>query len=113
MISKGIHLRCIRYSVVRRHASNILVLNCGSSSIKYKVINVETATTHLRGNLDRLAAKDYDPAVKSILCDIQDSNIEVSAVGHRWVNGGERFRDSVVISPTIEQDLNDLISLAP
>lgn len=97
----------------RRNFSNILVVNCGSSSIKFQVIDPTTGKARLRGNKDRLSVDNYDSAMKSILDQIFENNIDIAAVGHRWVNGGAVFRQSVLISSNVEQELAELVPLAP
>lgn len=119
----------------------ILVINCGSSSVKYQLIDTETEQQLAKGLVARigmsasvLTHKPFDrPEVKvsgeildhivaieyvvSILLSqnhgvIKDKS-EIGAIGHRVVHGGERFIDSVLITPEVMSELRSLIELAP
>jgi acetate kinase len=119
----------------------ILVLNCGSSSVKYQLIDTESHIALAKGLISRigmaesvLSHKPWDrPEVKiskeildhvsatqnvvSILLDPEHGVIknksEIGAVGHRVVHGGEEFKDSVLITPELMNTLRRLIELAP
>ena len=119
----------------------ILVLNCGSSSIKYQLIDMETEQALAKGNVARigmsasvLTHKPFDrPEVKlsgeildhimaiefvvSILMSenhgvIKDAK-EIDAVGPRVVHGGEKFTDSTLITGPLMAEIRNLIDLAP
>jgi len=119
----------------------ILVLNCGSSSVKYQLIDTNTRTALAKGSIARIGMsasvithKPYDrPEVKvsaEILDHIQaveyvitmlmspnhgviEDKKEIDAVGHRVVHGGEEFSDSVLITQDLMSSLRSLIELAP
>lgn len=120
---------------------NILVLNCGSSSIKYQLFNMDQEFTLAKGMVSRIGMtgavvshKPFDrPEVKvsgeildhivatsyviSILLSanhgvIKDKS-EIHAVGHRVVHGGERFTQSVLITDEVLSEIRNLIDLAP
>jgi len=119
----------------------ILTLNCGSSSIKYQVIEAETEATRAVGTVERIGMsgailthkRDFEQAIKvtgEILDHAQaleyilgvllsknhgvmsDLN-EISAIGHRVVHGGETFNHSVLITPKVYNEIRDTIELAP
>ena len=119
----------------------ILVLNCGSSSVKYQLVDTDTQIALAKGLVSRigmsesvLTHKPWDrPEIKvsaeildhivaveyvvSMLLSpnhgvIQDKN-EISAIGHRVVHGGEEFTDSVLITSDLMSALRSLIELAP
>jgi acetate kinase len=119
----------------------ILVINCGSSSVKYQLIDTEKELALAKGMVSRigmsasvLTHKPFDrPEVKvsgeildhivaveyvvSILMSenhgvIKDRS-EIGAIGHRVVHGGEKFTDSVLITPELMSELRNLIELAP
>ncbi len=119
----------------------ILVINCGSSSVKYQLIDTDKELALAKGMVSRigmsasvLTHKPFDrPEVKvsgeildhivaveyvvSILMSenhgvIKDRS-EIGAVGHRVVHGGEKFTDSVLITPELMSELRNLIELAP
>ena len=118
----------------------ILVLNCGSSSLKFQLIDMETNKRMAKGNFERIGgmkttlhlningnkedllhiARDYDEAIEFVLEVLQKpeynliSNIEeIGAVGHRIVHGGEMFSESVLINDEVINEIEKCIDLAP
>jgi acetate kinase len=120
----------------------ILVLNCGSSSIKYQVFKMSSGTEMLaKGLLERIGLNEsiltHKPTGKDpykVITDIPDhttginmvmevlchprhgviKNInEIKAVGHRVVNGGENYKESVLVDNDVKKDIEACIELAP
>lgn len=119
----------------------ILSLNCGSSSLKFLVFDYEKGATLATGIVERVTiggsfiafsangnptvkveheCPDHKEAIKLILETLVDpahgvvkSLDEISAVGHRAVHGGERFKKSVIIDDDVVKTLKDLYDLAP
>lgn len=119
----------------------ILVLNCGSSSVKYKLIDTATDATMAEGGVEKiglpdgflkfkrpdgskqimeLGLTDHEGAVKAILGVLTDpkegcikSYDEIDAVGHRVVHGAEKFNKSVLITDEVIQQVKDCYPLAP
>lgn len=118
----------------------ILVLNCGSSSLKFQLIDMDTHERIAKGNFERIGgmkttlklnvrgkkeeilhiARDYDEAIAFVLevllkpeYDLIKSLDEISAVGHRIVHGGEMFSHSVLIDDTVISEIEKCIDLAP
>ncbi|MBD3333578.1 acetate/propionate family kinase [candidate division GN15 bacterium] len=120
---------------------NILVINCGSSSVKYQLIDMDGERQLAKGMVSRIgmsasvlthkaAEKEEVKITREILDHIQaieqvvaillspnhgvihDVN-EIGAVGHRVVHGGEHFTDSAVIDDSVMRELRNLIELAP
>jgi len=120
----------------------ILVLNCGSSSIKYQLFNMTNGSEVLaKGLLERIGLTDgiltHKPAGKDaykIVLDIPDHTVginmvmealvnpehgviqdihEIKAVGHRVVQGGENYRESVLIDSAVKRDIEKCSELAP
>lgn len=120
---------------------NILVINCGSSSLKYQLINSETEQVSAVGLCERIGidgqlthkvngkkVKDeekmempnHEVAVKIVLEQLTASSYgviksleEIGAVGHRVVHGGEKFSSSVVITNEVEKAIEECNDLAP
>nr|MBN2278059.1 acetate kinase [candidate division Zixibacteria bacterium] len=120
---------------------NILVINCGSSSVKYQFYDMNKKTVLAKGLVARigmsgavLTHKPYDRDEVKITGEILDHIIaiqyvintlmseeygvikdksEIHAVGHRVVHGGEKFTKSVLIDDEVMQQIRDLIDLAP
>lgn len=118
----------------------ILILNCGSSSLKFQVIDMDGEKMLVKGNYESIggkranlrfkangqkvelekAARDYEEAVKFVLNLIQNPeyNIiksldEIGAVGHRIVHGGEYYSESVLITDEVLEGIKECIPLAP
>ena len=119
----------------------ILVLNCGSSSVKYKLIDTDNDTTMAEGGVEKigladgflkfkrpdgskeivdLGLTDHKGAVQAILNILTDdkegcikSYDEIDAVGHRVVHGGDKFNSSVLITDEVIQQVKDCYDLAP
>jgi acetate kinase len=119
----------------------VLVLNCGSSSIKYQFINTETETALAKGMVERIGMTgavlshsrfdgdsikiageilDHQIAIEYVIAILLSPNHgvikdvkEIDAVGHRVVHGGESFSGSVLINDEVIKVLQDNIELAP
>mgnify|MGYP002724176072 CR=1 FL=1 len=119
----------------------VLVVNCGSSSLKYQLIDMTNEEVLAKGLAERIGIEnsvikhevkgkdkeviekdlpDHTVAIKTVLDAITDEKIgviasmdEISAVGHRVVHGGEKFAESVVITDEVIQAIEDCIDLAP
>ena len=118
----------------------ILVLNCGSSSLKYQLINMETEEVLASGKYERIGedeafithkvngqkieikhpAKTHEEAVDFTLKQlinpeykVINSLDEISAIGHRLVHGGEKINKSVIITDDVVEVLKECIDLAP
>ncbi|MRR19558.1 acetate kinase [bacterium] len=120
----------------------ILVLNCGSSSIKYQLFNMSNSAEVLaKGLIERIGLTDgiltHKPTGKDnykVVLDIPDHTIginmvmealvnpvhgviksvgEIKAVGHRVAHGGENFKESVLIDNDVKRDIEKCAELAP
>ena len=118
----------------------ILVLNCGSSSLKYQLINMETEEVLASGKYERIGeeeafithkvngqkieikkpAYNHKEAIEFTLQQftnpdykVIDSLDEINAVGHRIVHGGEKITDSVLINDDIVKIIEECTDLAP
>lgn len=119
----------------------ILVLNCGSSSVKYQLIDSDTEKALAKGSVERIGMSgvslkqerydgdklhyvgeilDHVMAIENVISVLMSRNhgviadrSEIDAVGHRVVHGGEKFTQSVLITPEVLETLKDCIDLAP
>ncbi len=118
----------------------ILVINCGSSSLKYQLIDMQTEAVLAKGNYERIGEKEsflthkindqkyvinktalnHDEALKTILEELTSkehgvisSLEEINAVGHRIVHGGEIFDKSALITPKVIEQIEECAILAP
>ena len=120
---------------------NILVINCGSSSLKYQLIDMEEKKVMAKGLAERIGIEggrvkyeaagkdeivieeklaDHKAALKIVLDSLQHAEYgavksldEIDAVGHRVVHGGEAFAQSVIIDAKVMKAINDNVEIAP
>ena len=119
---------------------NVLVINCGSSSLKYQLINSDTEAVLAKGLCERIgidgrltyqkaggekevteaAMPTHKEAIQLVLNALTNektgavkSLAEVNAVGHRVVHGGEKFASSVVINDEVLKAIEECNDLAP
>ena len=93
----------------------VFVLNAGSSSLKYQLVDPGSGEVHAAGTVERIGeggAPDHEAAVRQALAEIEGLP-EPSAVGHRVVHGGDRFDRATVITPDVERAIDALSALAP
>ena len=90
-----------------------LVINCGSSSVKYQVLNTQSGRVLAKGRAERVGedGRTHTQAVEEVLVAIQEHDPEV--VGHRVVHGGDRFYDATLIDDDVINAIEACIPLAP
>lgn len=119
----------------------ILVINCGSSSLKYQILDMTTETllckglvekigikgsaiTHEKIRMDKLILeipmKDHTDAIEQVLKVIREKDYgvvesltEIGAVGHRIGHGGEKYNQSVIVTDDVIKEIKNCIPLAP
>lgn len=96
----------------------ILVINSGSSSLKYQVRDTETEEVLTSGLIERIGIseiKDHGQALDIVASSIEEvlGDREIEGVGHRVVHGGERFSEPVLINNEITRAIERLAPLAP
>jgi acetate kinase len=87
----------------------VLVLNVGSTSVKYNVYDMDTETPLASGKLERV--ESYDAALREVLARLPDG--PVAAVGHRVVHGGERLIAPTRIDDKVEAIIEECAVFAP
>ena len=120
---------------------NILVVNCGSSSLKFQLINYDNRDVRAKGLCERIGIEgsqitytpdggekeqtvtpmpDHTAAIQMVLAALTDEKTgvvknlgEIGAVGHRIVHGGERFASSTVITEEVLKAIEECNDLAP
>lgn len=91
---------------------NVLVLNAGSSSLKYQLVDPASGVRSAAGTIEELGgARSHDDALREVLKAVGDAKVD--AVGHRVVHGGERFVDAVRIDAEVIAAIEAQIPLAP
>lgn len=95
---------------------SVLVVNSGSSSVKYQVIAVGGESMLHRGQLDRIGLDGghptHDAAIEQILADLPDRE-SILAVGHRVVHGGATFHQPELITDQVLGAIEEMSALAP
>lgn len=99
----------------------VLVVNTGSSSLKYQLIDPATEHRLARGLIERIgeggsAPADHAAALRLMLSELAGAGVDIDgllAVGHRVVHGGSRYRDPVVVDDAVEDAIEELVPLAP
>jgi len=95
---------------------HILVLNAGSSSVKYQVIDSESELAVAKGSREDLVASDESQGHHHALADIVQEVTDayaIEAVGHRVVHGGLEFSDACLIDDQVVNRITELVPLAP
>ncbi len=120
---------------------NVLVMNCGSSSLKYQLIDMENKNVLAKGICERIgiegsklthsaegkekhvvekAMPDHTMAVNMVLEALVDANVgvisdinEINAVGHRVLHGGKYYSDSIVVTEDVKKVIRDCFDLGP
>lgn len=90
---------------------HILVLNCGSASVKYSLFDAEEDRMLAGGVVEDVAC--YERAVNTALEHAVSDPAQIAAVGHRVVHGGSRFNRPVVIDESVEREIDALCEVAP
>ena len=98
--------------------NKILVLNCGSSSLKYQLVDLADPAARRGGTIERIGepgggASDHGAALRAAAVDLGIDPADIAAVGHRVVHGGTWFRSSVLIDDAVTDAIRDLVPLAP
>ena len=102
--------------------SLILVINSGSSSLKYQVIDSVNGEVTAKGMVDRIGetdtngVQDHEVALSRVLRQLSDSGIhlnDLAAAGHRVVHGGPIFTTAVLVDSDVEKVIESLNELAP
>lgn len=96
----------------------VFVVNSGSSSIKYQLIDVETEGVVLAGLLERIGtvggdAADHEAGMRLVLERLGADASSIRAVGHRVVHGGSRFTAPTHVDDEVEAEIAALVPLAP
>ena len=101
----------------------VLVLNAGSSSLKYQLLVPETAEVQAKGIVERIGESGSPVADHAAALQMMQDNlaaagvdldtVDLRAVGHRVVHGGPDFSDPTIIDDDVLDEIKDLIPLAP
>ena len=121
--------------------AKVLVINCGSSSLKYQLIDMENETVVAKGLCDRIGIegsvlthkptgkevyeeraemKDHQVAVEKVIAALMDpvhgvieSADEIAAIGHRVLHGGTVYSDSIIVDEDVKRVIRECFDLGP
>lgn len=115
----------------------VMALNCGSSSLKYQVYDVDNKAVVIGGNVEKIGSSDsfvtqkypdghkdrketsmqnHNEALNVVMFMLREASVDVAqigAVGHRVVQGGEKYKCSVEITDDVVKTIDELSALAP
>ncbi|MFT6973419.1 MAG: acetate kinase [Pontimonas sp.] len=94
----------------------ILVLNAGSSSLKYRIVDTDSGDSLYSGLVENIGEGQSGPTHREAIEQALESvphGARIDAVGHRVVHGGARFVEPTIITPEVEDHIADLSPLAP
>lgn len=112
---------------------NVLVINAGSSSLKYQLIDVDTAKVFAKGNCERIGLENafvthetggekrkididlpnHKAAVQEVFDLLKEQDIKIDGIGHRVVMGGVYFPESAIATPEALAKVREVAPLAP
>ena len=94
----------------------VLVLNAGSSSLKYRVLDPATEETLVRGIVERVDESGWEGAFAQVSSALFEAGVDpgdLLAAGHRVVHGGDRYTEATVVDDEVEHGIEQLVELAP
>ncbi len=111
----------------------VLVINSGSSSIKYQLIDTKNQTSEIKGIVEKIGllgashsytinnekvvedvlARDHREALSKVISIVTSMGLEIEAIGHRVVHGGHKFFESVIIDNEVIEYIREFSKLAP
>ena len=113
---------------------NVLVVNAGSSSLKYQLLDTDTREVFAKGNCERIGSEmgvfghsenggtkqteevpfpDHRSAIARVLEELEKTDFTIDGIGHRIVQGGALFSESVLVDEKVIEGIESLIPLAP
>ncbi len=99
---------------MKKTIKTVLVINSGSSSLKYQLFDMEKGERLAKGLVERIGCggpKDHTEALKQVVASLGDTKID--AIGHRVLHGAEVFKDSVKVTKDVMKKLQKLVKFGP
>ena len=100
---------------MKKTIKKVLVVNSGSSSLKYQLFDMTTETRLAKGLVERIGAggpANHAEALKQVVADL-GSPKDIDAIGHRVLHGAEVFKDSVKVDAKVLAKLDKLVKFGP
>ena len=101
---------------MKKAIRKVLVINSGSSSLKYQLFDMVKGERIAKGLVERIGCggpKDHSEALKKVVADLGELAQGIDAIGHRVLHGAEVFKDSVKVTPAIMKKLKKLVKFGP
>ena len=101
---------------MKKAIKKVLVINSGSSSLKYQLFDMVKGERIAKGLVERIGCggpKDHTAARDKVVADLGDLAKDIDAIGHRVLHGAEVFKDSVKVTPAIMKKLEKLVKFGP
>ena len=101
---------------MKKPIRKVLVINSGSSSLKYQLFDMVKGERLAKGLVERIGCggpKDHTEALKKVVADLGDAAKDVDAIGHRVLHGAEVFKDSVKVDAKVLAKLDKLVKFGP
>jgi len=101
---------------MKKETRKVLVVNSGSSSLKYQLFDMKTETRLAKGLVERIGCggpANHAAALAQVVADLGDAAKGIDAIGHRILHGGEVFRDSALMNATNMAKAKKLVKFGP
>ncbi|MCR5753078.1 MAG: acetate kinase [Kiritimatiellae bacterium] len=101
---------------MKKKVRKVLVVNSGSSSLKYQLFDMETETRLAKGLVERIGCggpKDHAEALARVVAELGDAAKGIDAIGHRILHGGEVFKDSALMNKANMAKARKLVKFGP
>ena len=100
---------------MKKKIKKVLVVNSGSSSLKYQLFDMESETRLAKGLVERIGAggpKNHAEALVKVVADLGNPK-DIDAIGHRVLHGAEVFKDSALVTKATMAKLKKLVKFGP
>jgi len=100
---------------MKKTIKKVLVINSGSSSLKYQLFDMQKCERLAKGLVERIGCggpKDHTEALKKVVADLGEPK-DIDAIGHRVLHGAEVFKDSVKVDAKVLAKLDKLVKFGP
>lgn len=101
---------------MKKEIRKVLVINSGSSSLKYQLFDMKTETRLAKGVIERIGCggpKNHAEALKQVVAELGDKAQGIDAIGHRVLHGGEVFKDSALMDKSNMAKAKKLVKFGP
>ena len=100
---------------MKKAIEKVLVVNSGSSSLKYQLFDMKSEKRLAKGLVERIGAggpANHAEALKQVVADLGNPK-DIDAIGHRVLHGAEVFKDSVKVDAKVMAKLKKLVKFGP